>query len=86
MQHKTSVQSGQTWQTFLDKMIGKLKKELESSKEESGQTSVEVILLIGSILVITIIAGTYVFSISSNVNSQFNQTMSKARIFLLNNI
>jgi len=86
MQHKTSVQSGQTWQTFLDKMIGKLKKELESLKEESGQTSVEVILLIGSILVITIIAGTYVFSISSNVNSQFNQTMSKARIFLLNNI
>jgi len=67
-------------------MIGKLKKELESLKEESGQTSVEVILLIGSILVITIIAGTYVFSISSNVNSQFNQTMSKARIFLLNNI
>lgn len=86
MQHKTSVQSGQTWQTFLDKMIGKLKKELKSLKEESGQTSVEVILLIGSILVITIIAGTYVFSISSNVNSQFNQTMSKARIFLLNNI
>lgn len=67
-------------------MIGKLKKELESLKEESGQTSVEVILLIGSILVITIIAGTYVFSISSNVNSQFNQTMNKARIFLLNNI
>ena len=67
-------------------MIKKLIKEIGCLKEQSGQTSVEVILLIGSILVITIIAGTYVFSINSNVNSQFNQTMNKARIFLLNKI
>ena len=67
--------------------LGKMMSELKNLKDnEKGQTSVEVILLIGSILVITIIAGTYVFSINSNVNSQFNQTMNKARIFLLNKI
>ena len=61
--------------------------ELKSLKEiKTGQTSVEVILLIGSILVITIISGTYVLDINSRINNQFNQTMDKARIFLLNRI
>ena len=32
--------------------------------DESGQTSVEVILLIGSILVISIICGTYIYKIN----------------------
>ena len=68
-------------------MKNRIKKESEELKgDNSGQTSVEVILLIGSILILTIVSGTYVFKISSEVNSQFNQTINKARIFLLNKI
>lgn len=61
-------------------------KEFKALKEETGQASVELILLIGSILVITIICGTYVFNVNSKINSQFNQTMTKARLFLLNKV
>ena len=51
-----------------------------------GQTSVEVILLIGSILVITIICGTYIYKINSEINDSFNQTLDKGRLFLLNKL
>ncbi|MBQ6813505.1 MAG: class III signal peptide-containing protein [Methanobrevibacter sp.] len=68
-------------------MKNRIIKEFPNLKDdETGQTSVEVILLIGSILVITIICGSYVYNINSSVNSQFNQTMDKARSFLLNKV
>ena len=59
--------------------------ELEYFKlDNRGQTSVEVILLIGSILVISIICGTYIYKINLEINDLFNQTLSKGRLFLLN--
>ena len=59
--------------------------ELEYFKlDNRGQTSVEVILLIGSILVISIICGTYIYKINLEINDLFNQTLSKGRLFLFN--
>ena len=52
--------------------------------DNRGQTSVEVILLIGSILVISIICGTYIYKINTEINDYFNQTLAKGRTFLLN--
>lgn len=61
--------------------------ELEYFKlDNRGQTSVEVILLIGSILVISIICGTYIYKINLEINDLFNQTLSKGRLFLLNKL
>ena len=59
-------------------------KMLEDLKRDNiGQTSVEVILLIGSILVIAIICGTYIYRINSQINDSFNQTLDKGRLYLL---
>lgn len=52
----------------------------------AGQTSVEVILLIGSILVISIICGTYIYRINLEINDLFNQTLEKGSQYLLNRI
>ena len=61
--------------------------ELEYFKlDNRGQTSVEVILLIGSILVISIICGTYIYKINLEINDIFNQTLSKGRLFLFNKL
>ena len=61
--------------------------ELEYLKlDNRGQTSVEVILLIGSILVISIICGTYIYKINLDINDLFNETLSKGRLFLLNKL
>ena len=54
--------------------------------DNRGQTSVEVILLIGSILVISIICGTYIYKINTQINDSFNQTLAKGRLFLLNKL
>ena len=54
--------------------------------DNRGQTSVEVILLIGSILVISIICGTYIYKINSEINDSFNQTLDKGRLYLLNKL
>ena len=70
----------------MSKMV-KIMKELKYLKlDNKGQTSVEVILLIGSILVISIICGTYIYKINLEINDLFNQTLSKGRIFLLNKL
>lgn len=62
-------------------------KMLEDLKRDKiGQTSVEVILLIGSILVIAIICGTYIYRINSQINDSFNQTLDKGRLYLLNKL
>lgn len=62
-------------------------KELEYLKlDNRGQTSVEVILLLGSILVISIICGTYIYKINLEINDLFNQTLSKGRLFLFNKL
>lgn len=68
-------------------MIRKIHELNKIVKDDNvGQTSVEVILLIGSILVITIICGTYIYKINSQVNDSFNQTLGKGRLYLLNKL
>lgn len=68
-------------------MIMKIHELIKTVKDDNiGQTSVEVILLIGSILVITIICGTYIYRINSQVNDSFNQTLGKGRLYLLNKL
>lgn len=68
-------------------MIRKIHELIKIVKDDNvGQTSVEVILLIGSILVITIICGTYIYRINSQVNDSFNQTLDKGRLYLLNKL
>ncbi len=54
--------------------------------DENGQTSVEVILLIGSILVISIICGTYIYKINLEINHLYNQTLDKGRLYLFNKL
>lgn len=54
--------------------------------DEKCQTSVEIILLIGSILVISIICGTYIYKINLEINSLYNQTLDKGRFYLLNKL
>ena len=62
-------------------------KTIESIKiDNRGQTSVEVILLIGSILVISIICGTYIYKINLEISELFNQTLVKGRLFLFNKL
>ena len=55
-------------------------------RENNGQPSVEVSLLIGAVLVLKIISRTYVYRINSSINIQFNETMTKSRDFMLGNI
>ena len=65
----------------------RIMKELKYLKSDNkGQTSVEVILLIGSILVISIICGTYIYKINLEINSLYNQTLDKGRLYLLNKL
>ena len=54
--------------------------------DEKGQTSTELILLIGSILVVSIICGTWVYKINLEINSLYNQTLDKGRLYLLNKL
>ena len=58
----------------------------ELKKDEKGQTSVEVILLMGSILVISIICGTYIYKINLEINELYNQTIDKGRLYLFNKL
>lgn len=47
--------------------------------DEKAQISAEMILLIGAILVIVIVAGQYIFSISSSVASNITEVVDTAR-------
>ena len=67
--------------------LGKMMSELKNLKDnEKGQTSVEVILLIGSILVISIICGTYIYRINLEITDLYNQTLEKGRLYLINKL
>ena len=67
-------------------MIKEIKEIKNLKNDEEGQTSVEVILLIGSILVISIICGTYIYKINLEINNLYNETLTKGRLYLLNKI
>lgn len=63
-----------------------MKKLKKFRNDEEGQTSVEVILLIGSILVISIICGAYIYKINLEINDFYNQTLEKGRLYLFNKL
>jgi len=47
--------------------------------DENAQISAEMILLIGAILIIVIVAGQYIFSISSSVAGNITEVVDTAR-------
>ena len=67
-------------------MNAPLRKIKDLKNDANGQTSVEVILLIGSVLVISIICGTYVYRLNLEINNLYNQTLDKGRLYLLNKL
>lgn len=48
-------------------------------KENKGQGSAELILLIGSILIIVILIGNYIFQISNGINNSLKELIGKQR-------
>ncbi|WP_080460199.1 class III signal peptide-containing protein [Methanobrevibacter arboriphilus] len=56
-----------------------MKIKNKTYKEEEGQGSVEIILLIGLILIIVILTGNYIFNISNSINNSLKQLIEKGR-------
>ncbi|WP_409200758.1 class III signal peptide-containing protein [Methanobrevibacter sp. DSM 116169] len=54
--------------------------------ENSGQTSAELILLIGGIIVIVIIVGSYGVNILDSINKSLKSLLESEKEFILNNI
>jgi Flp pilus assembly pilin Flp len=55
-------------------------------KDESGQTSAELMLLIGTILVIVLLVGVYVINILNSVNDGLKGLVVDGRDFLINKL
>ncbi|MBZ9571628.1 class III signal peptide-containing protein [Methanobrevibacter sp. TMH8] len=51
--------------------------------DKNGQISAEMILLIGTILIIVILAGNYIFKISDSINSSLLNLIEKVRDSIL---
>lgn len=56
-----------------------MKIKNKAYKEEEGQGSVEIILLIGLILIIVILTGNYIFNMSNSINNSLKQLIEKGR-------
>lgn len=52
--------------------------------EEKAQISAEMILLVGAILVLVIVAGTYIFDISSSIAGNISDVVDSARNSTIN--
>jgi len=52
--------------------------------DEKAQISAEMILLVGAILVLVIIAGTYIFDISSSIAGNITEVINSARESTIN--
>ena len=52
-------------------------------QEENGQTSAEIILLMGVILIIVILAGNYIFKIFESMNNSLESLIEKGRESIL---
>lgn len=70
--------------TQLEKILVQVFKTLK--KDKTAQTSVEIILIIGAILTISLVTGTYIYKISSSINSEFSKIIEKGRDSLINKI
>lgn len=58
-------------------------KNIKLFKEENGQGSAEMILLIGALLVIVIVVGNYIFNISESINDRLKSLIEKGRNSIL---
>jgi uncharacterized protein (UPF0333 family) len=54
-------------------------KNLEIVMEKQGQGSAEMILLIGSVLIIVILVGNYTFNLSEEINNNLKGLIEKER-------
>ncbi|MGC9516566.1 MAG: class III signal peptide-containing protein [Methanomicrobiales archaeon] len=52
--------------------------------DEKAQISAEMILLVGAILVLVIVAGTYIFDISSSIAGNITEVIDQARDSTIN--
>ncbi len=55
-------------------------------RNKKAQTSAEMILLIGSILTISLLIGSYIYNINNSIKTEFNQIIEKGRNYLINKI
>jgi len=53
-------------------------------KDEKAQISAEMILLVGAILVLVIVAGTYIFDISESIAGNITEVIDQARNSTIN--
>ena len=58
-------------------------KNIKLLKEENGQGSAEMILLIGALLIIVIVVGNYIFNISESINDSLKSLIEKGRNSIL---
>ncbi|MCL2116490.1 MAG: class III signal peptide-containing protein [Methanobrevibacter sp.] len=54
--------------------------------DKKGQGSAEMILLMGAIIAIVLVAGVYLFSISSAINDSIKQVIESGRNSVINKI
>ena len=54
--------------------------------DKKGQGSAEMILLLGAILAIVLVAGVYLFNISSTINNSFKKAIESGRDHIINKI
>lgn len=52
-------------------------------KEEEGQGSTEMILLIGAIMIIVIVVGNYIFNITESINKGLKNLIEEGRESIL---
>lgn len=58
-------------------------KNMKILKEEKGQGSTEMILLIGAILIIVLVVGNYIFNITESTNKSLKSLIEKGRDSIL---
>lgn len=54
--------------------------------DNKGQSSAEIILLIGGIIAIVIVVGSYIININYNIENKTEQLLNKERNFVINKI
>ncbi|MCF0227017.1 MAG: class III signal peptide-containing protein [Methanobrevibacter sp.] len=54
--------------------------------DESGQSSAELILIIGGLLIIILVVGNYISHISQTTQDSMNKTLTKERDYVINKI
>jgi uncharacterized protein (UPF0333 family) len=60
--------------------------EVKMLIDEKGQISAEMVLLVGAILIIVLVVGGYVFSISSSIAGNISSVVDHARDTTINKI